>query len=58
MLYQYGKRSLTIYNLTERIESIHTKALRIISLPRIDNYNEAMIMAQIQTLGSSLCKNI
>ena len=46
--------------LSERIESILTRALRII-FPSIDNYNEAMMMAQIPTLESRrelLCKNI
>ena len=44
--------------LSERIESIQTRALRII-VPSIDNYNEAMMMAQIPTLESRrelLCK--
>ena len=44
--------------LSERIESIQTRALRII-FPSIDNYNEAMMMAQIPTLESRrelLCK--
>jgi hypothetical protein len=46
--------------LSERIESIQTRALRI-TFPSIDNYNEAMMMAQIPTLESRrelLCKNI
>jgi hypothetical protein len=41
--------------LSERIESMQTRALRII----LDNYNEAMMMAQIPTLESRrelLCK--
>jgi hypothetical protein len=37
--------------LSERIESIQRRALRII-FPSIDNYNEAMMMAQIPTLES------
>ena len=44
--------------LSGRIESIQTMALRII-FPSIDNYNEAMMMAQIPTLESRrelLCK--
>ena len=44
--------------LSERIESIQTRALRII-FPSIDNYNEAMMMAQMPTLESRrelLCK--
>ena len=38
-------------NLSERIQSIQTRALRII-FPSIDNYNEAMMMAQIPTMES------
>ena len=54
MLFQYA---IPDY-LSERIESIQTRALRII-FPSIDNYNEAMMMAQIPTLESRrelLCK--
>ena len=52
-------RAISDY-LSERIESIQTRALRII-FPSIDNYNEAMMMAQIPTLESRrelLCKNM
>ena len=47
-----------IGTLSERIESIQRRALRII-FPSIDNYNEAMMMAQIPTFESRrelLCK--